>query len=167
MPHRTFFAFILTFMVTFTYGQRDSTVEEFTHPVFPGGFDSLYFHLEENFRISRLDHSFQQHEDLIADVRLTINAKGQVIQVTGGDSRIEYELERAFRSLPPFIPAMKDGAGVTSYLELRFMFMLKGNRMVVIEHLSDVSTMRSRESGWLKALMIGSAVLVFLLLWGF
>jgi hypothetical protein len=166
MIRRQCFFLILTCIVKLTYGQHDSIVRGYTQPFFPGGFDSLYVHLEDNFRISRLDHSFRQQEDLIADLRLTINSKGQVIQVSGGDSRIEYEMERAFRSLPPFTPAMNDGKAVTSYLELRFMFMLKGNQMEVIEHLGDVSTMQTRDGGWLKAVLIGSAVLVFLLLWG-
>jgi hypothetical protein len=89
----------------------------------------MYRELEANFRISRADFTFQQHQDLIAEVRLTIGKRGEVVHVTGGNSQIEYELERAFRSLPPFIPAMLNGKPVTSYLELKFMFVISGNRM--------------------------------------
>ena len=86
--------------------------------------------------------------------------------MTSGGSWVEYELERAFRSLPPFEPATQDGEPVNSYMELRFMFLIQGNRLRVIDHIHDLSTSRTRESGWLKATLVGAAVLIFLLLWG-
>lgn len=133
---------------------------------FPGGIDSLYASLEQVFRISLTDHSYEQYQDLIGDVRLTINKKGQVVTVNSGGSRIEYELERALMALPPFIPAMQNGKPVTSYVQLKFMFMIKGNRMEVTQHLNFHTSSREKDTGWIKAGLIAVAVMAFLLYWG-
>ncbi|HRZ41790.1 MAG TPA: hypothetical protein P5228_03705 [Bacteroidales bacterium] len=133
---------------------------------FPGGVDSLYACLEQVFRISLTEHSYEQYQDLIGDVRLTINKKGQVVTVNSGGSRIEYELERALMSIPPFIPAMQNGKPVTSYVQLKFMFMIKGNRMEVTQHLNYHTSSRGKDTGWMKAGLIAVSVLAFLLYWG-
>lgn len=133
---------------------------------FPGGVDSLYACLEQVFRISLTDHSYEQYQDLTGDVRLTINKKGQVVSVNSGGSRIEYELERALMSLPPFIPAIRNGKPETSYVQLKFMFMIKGNRMEVTQHLNFHTASREKDSGWMKAGLIAVSLVVFLLYWG-
>jgi len=148
------------------FAQSDTSASGFRGASYPGGLDSLYYHLQENFRLSRLDNPFRMNEELIADVRITINRKGEVIHLSTGESRIEYEMERAFRSLDPFEPAMENGKPVTSYLDLRFMFLIKGNRMEVIEHIHYFSSTHNKDSGWLKATLAGAAILLFLLLWG-
>lgn len=162
--------FFLTLFVAalLSHAQSDTTAEtsSLRQAEFPGGLDSLYKYLEQSFRISRTDLQFQQHEDLIADVRLTINKKGQVVNINTGMSRIEYELERAFMSLPNFIPATENSKPVTSYVELKFMFFIKGNRMEVSEHLQYNAYMREKESSWIKAAIAAGAILIFLLLWG-
>lgn len=162
------FTFLLMFLFSgwIMKGQSDTTQSQPIPATFPGGLDSLYRELETHFRLSRTDLTFQQHQDLIADVRLTIGKRGEVVHMTSGNSRIEYELERAFRSLSPFTPAMKDGKPHVSYLELKFMFAISGNRMQVIEHLSDHTSTRTKESGWLKAMFAGAAIVLFLILWG-
>jgi len=163
---KVLFVLILLSSAVWVNGQHDTTRAPFAAPIYPGGLDSMYRELEAHFRISRTDLTFQQHQDLIGDVRLTIGKRGEVVHVTGGTTQIEYELERAFRSLPPFTPAMLNGKPVTSYLELKFMFIISGNRMQVIEHLSDHSSTRTKESGWLKATLVGAAIALFLILWG-
>lgn len=156
----------LLFAVPASFSQNYSLKAKETPALFPGGLDSLYLILEQNFRISRTDLQFQQHEDLIGDVRLTISKKGEVVNVTGGPTRIEYELERALLSLPPFIPATNQGNPVTSYVELKFMFFIKGNRMEIVEHISDHQYTRTKDTGWLKATMAAAAIVLFLILWG-
>ncbi|MFO7722806.1 MAG: hypothetical protein R6V49_06235 [Bacteroidales bacterium] len=133
---------------------------------FPGGLDSLYRCLEADFRISRTDLQFDQHQDLYADVRMTINKKGEVIMVNTGQSRIEYELERALMSLPPFVPATRDGKPVTSYVELKFMFFIAGNRMQVTDHMQFYTYTREKDNAWMKAALVAGAVVIFLILWG-
>jgi hypothetical protein len=133
---------------------------------FPGGLDSLYRCLEQSFRISRTDLQFDQHQDLYADVRMTINKKGEVISVNTGLTRMEYELERALMSLPPFIPATRDGKPVTSYVELKFMFFIAGNRMKVTDHLQFYTYTREKDNAWMKAALVAGAVVLFLILWG-
>jgi hypothetical protein len=114
----------------------------------------------------RSDHGFNQYEELVGDVRLTINKKGEVVTVNSGLTRIEYELERALLALPPFTPALVGGKPVTSYVELKFLFFIKGNHLEVTDHLSWHTYTRTKDTGWLKAGMIGVAVILFLLLWG-
>jgi hypothetical protein len=157
---------LLVILAPLSYGQTDTSASGFRAAIYPGGLDSLYQHLEENFRLSRLDNPFRMNEELIANVRLTINRKGEVIHVTSGDSRIEYELERALRALSPFEAATENGKPVTSYLDLRFMFLIKGNRMEVIDHIHYFNSMHTQETGWLKAALAGAAIMLFLLLWG-
>ncbi len=159
------FFFLFSFMTA--SGQVDSSLSlNRTQPMFPGGVDSLYVCLEQYFRISRTELQFQQNEDLTGDVRLTINRKGQVIHVNSGMTRIEYELERAFMSLPPFIPATVNGKPVTSYVELKFMFFIAGNRMKITDHLLYHTYVREKENSWLKAALVAGAVVVFLIFWG-
>lgn len=147
--------------------QKDSVIiPERTSCEFPGGVDSLYRCLEQKFLISRTELQFEQYQDLVGDVKLTINKKGEVISVNSGYTKIEYELERAFMSLPPFIPATVKGNPVTSYVELKFMFMVKGNRMEVTEHLMYHTSARDKDTSWLKAALVAGSVVIFLILWG-
>ncbi len=147
--------------------QADSlTLPARTECEFPGGVDSLYKCLEQVFRISLTDQPYDQYQDLIGDVRITINKKGQVVSVNSGSSRIEYELERALMLLPPFIPATQNGKAVTSYVQLKFMFMIKGNRMEVTQHLNFNTSSRDKDTGWIKAGLIAISVVAFLLYWG-
>lgn len=166
MKRASLFFLSAVFTVLTCHAQSDSLAETFRQAEFPGGLDSLYKYLEQNFRISRTDLQFQQHEDLIADVRLTINKRGQVVNVNSGMSRIEVELDRAFMALPNFAPATDKGKPVTSYVELKFMFFIKGNRMEVSDHLQYNTYTREKESSWLKAAIAAGAILIFLMLWG-
>lgn len=136
-----------------------------TGAYFPGGLDSLYLHLENNFRMSRTDMIFVQGEELIADLKLTINKKGQVVNIVHNSSlRIEYEMERAFMAIPPFVPAMSDGKPVTSYVDIKFIFVVQGNQMAVVDHLYYNTHYRDKQTGWIKAALIAGAVILFLIL---
>jgi hypothetical protein len=158
---------LMFIMSTASYSQSDTASQTTTRDTeFPGGVDSLYRLLEQSFRIMRSDHGFNQYEELVGDVRLTINKKGEVVTVNSGLTRIEYELERALLALPPFTPALVGGKPVTSYVELKFLFFIKGNHLEVTDHLSWHTYTRTKDTGWLKAGMIGVAVILFLLLWG-
>jgi hypothetical protein len=154
--------------LTESWAQTDSVFQPTQTPcAFPGGIDSLYRCLEQSFRISMTDLPYDQYQDLTGDVRFTVNKKGQVVAVNSGPTRIEYELERALMALPPFIPATSKGKPVTSYVEIKFMFMIKGNRMEVTQPLQYHTSAREKDTGWLKAGLVASAIVVFLLYWGF
>lgn len=167
MMKRILILLAVVFCFTLTSAaQSDTITKGYRQAEFPGGLDSLYTHLEQTFRISRTELEFQQYDDLVADVRLTINKRGQVVNVTSGITRLEYELQRAFMSLPPFMPAARDGTPVTSYVELKFMFFIKGNRMEVTDHLQYNTYTREKEQSWIKAALVAGAVVIFLILWG-
>jgi hypothetical protein len=163
----TIFFFVGFWTLSSVTGQTDSlSIPEKTLCQFPGGVDSLYRCIEQSFRISRPDFPYDQYQDLTCDVKFSVNKKGQVVSVNTGPSPIEYELERALMNLPPFNPATLKGKPVNSYVELKFMFMIKGNRMEVLQHLQYHSSARDKDSGWLKAGLVATALVVFLLYWG-
>ncbi|MDT8309733.1 MAG: hypothetical protein RQ866_09390 [Bacteroidales bacterium] len=169
------FFFCIICVTVKSFGQNDTisnntdSIPNYSEAYFPGGIDSLYHYLEENFFISRTEVSYTLNEYLVADIMITINKKGEVIATTAESSnyQLSYALERAFMDIPPFAPATKNGKPVTSYASLKFVFFIKGNRMEVSEHIYFKTISKDSSTNWIKALLVAVAVSVLLLLWGF
>lgn len=143
--------------------QTTDTNDTTIMPSYPGGLDSLYTQIEENFLISRTDVVHDMGEEYVANLSLTINKKGEVIFVQGVSGSVGYELERALMEVDNWIPASKDGKNITSYVDIKFTYYIKGNRIEIVDHLSVIYRVRSKNYNWLKTLLAAVAITGFLL----
>lgn len=157
-----FLVTVLLLFLPLVMQARDDTL---VMPQYPGGPEAMMAFIEDHTIISMAE-DIDRNAEYSVSVYFTVNTSGQIhhLNIQNVPEPVSDSFHRCFVQMPDWKPGMKQGKPVDTYMQVRFHFVVNGNRIHITWVDEFRSTVHQEGGGALKLALIGGAIALMLVL---